>query len=488
MGLIFGAGEQLSVFSRYKVALIAKVPAVEVKLAMPKILLIDDDPAFCLMLKAFLQRQQYEVEVAYTATEGLKKVRSSAFDLILTDFRLPDKDGIELLMQIKVLDGVTPVILMTTYADIRTAVKAIKMGAYEYITKPINPDETLLLVQSALQKKTGEEPKEPAVVDAQFVHGQSKQASQIEEFIALVAPTNLSVIIEGESGTGKEYVARTIHQNSKRYNKPFVAIDCGTLSRELAGSELFGYVKGAFTGAEQDKKGQFEAAEGGTLFLDEVGNLPYEVQVKLLRALQERKVRKLGSTTDQDVDVRVIAATNEDLVQALSNGQFREDLYHRLNEFKMVIAPLRERDGDVVLFARHFLRQANEELEKSIEGFDATAEEALLKYSWPGNLRELKNVVKRAVLLTKSAYITTEVLPAEVVKYKPKSSAPSAQAAQPQATAEETDLRSINERNEREMILKMLEKVKYNKAKAARLLNIDRKTLYNKLKLYNIEA
>ncbi|OKL40942.1 sigma-54-dependent transcriptional regulator [Pontibacter flavimaris] len=455
---------------------------------MPKILLIDDDPAFCLMLRGFLQRQQYEVATAYTANDGLRQLKAQSFDLILTDFRLPDKDGLELLTQIRVLTQEVPVILMTTYADIRTAVRAIKMGAFEYITKPINPDETLLVIKNALAKKA--EPKQEAAIQAgslQFVRGQSAQAEQIEEFISLVAPTNLSVIIEGESGTGKEYVARMIHQQSKRHNKPFVAIDCGALSKELAGSELFGYVRGAFTGAQKDKEGQFEAAEGGTLFLDEIGNLPYEVQVKLLRALQERKVRKLGSTTDQDVDVRVLAATNEDLVQAVANGQFREDLYHRLNEFKINIPALRERDGDVVLFADHFLQQANHELEKQVEGFDVAAEEALLKYNWPGNLRELKNVVKRAVLLAKSKFVTLQELPQEIVNYAP---APAQQASVSYTSAVdpmETDLKSINERNEREMIMAMLERVKYNKSKAARLLNIDRKTLYNKLKLYNIE-
>ncbi|WP_276498570.1 sigma-54-dependent transcriptional regulator [Pontibacter litorisediminis] len=456
---------------------------------MPTILLIDDDPAFCLMLRGFLQRQQYKVETAYTANDGLRQLKSQDFDLILTDFRLPDKDGLELLTQIRVLTQEVPVILMTTYADIRTAVKAIKMGAFEYITKPINPDETLLVIKNALSKKA--EPKQEAAASPtdslQFVRGRSEQAEKIEEFITLVAPTNLSVIIEGESGTGKEYVARMIHQQSKRHNKPFIAIDCGALSKELAGSELFGYVKGAFTGALKDKEGQFEAAEGGTLFLDEIGNLPYEVQVKLLRALQERKVRKLGSTTDQDVDVRVLAATNEDLVQAVSNGQFREDLYHRLNEFKINIPALRERDGDVVLFADHFLQQANRELEKQVEGFDAAAEEALLKYSWPGNLRELKNVVKRAVLLAKSEFVTLQELPHEIVSYTPAPQQPAAVSYTSAADPMETDLKSINERNEREMILAMLERVKYNKSKAARLLNIDRKTLYNKLKLYNIE-
>ncbi len=453
---------------------------------MPKILLIDDDPAFILMLKAFLQRQEYEVETAFTAIEGLNQVKSSHPDLILTDFRLPDKDGLELLKQIKIISAETPVILMTTYADIQTAVKAIKMGALEYLTKPINPDETLLLVRSALHKKE-QLPLTEVSANAEYVHGQSLEATQIEEFIHLVAPTNLSVIIEGESGTGKEYVARTIHENSKRHNKPFAAIDCGTLSRELAGSELFGYVKGAFTGAVTDAKGMFEAANGGTLFLDEVGNLPYEVQVKLLRTLQERKVRKIGSTVDLDVDVRVIAATNEDLTQAITNGQFREDLYHRLNEFKIYIPALRERNGDVLLFANHFLQKANAELEKNVVGFSDATKKALLEYSWPGNLRELKNVIKRAVLLSKTDIITPQVLPPEVFDFKKETESVGADAGS-QVKLADTDLKSINERTEKEMIIKILEKVRYNKSKAARLLNIDRKTLYNKLKLYNIEA
>ncbi|WP_299817907.1 sigma-54 dependent transcriptional regulator [uncultured Pontibacter sp.] len=454
---------------------------------MPHILVIDDDPAFCLMLSAFLKRQQYQVQEAHSAEEGLKLLREHTFDLVLTDFRLPDKDGLELLSMIKVISPATPVILMTTYADIKTAVRAIKMGALEYLTKPINPDETLLLVQNALKKKAYAQPEQQPSANAEYVHGQSPESAQIEEFIQLVAPTNLSVIIEGESGTGKEYVARTIHENSKRRHKPFAAIDCGTLSRELAGSELFGYVKGAFTGALADQKGQFEAADGGTLFLDEIGNLPYEVQVKLLRALQERKIRKIGSTTDMDVNVRVIAATNEDLALAISKGQFREDLYHRLNEFKINIPPLRARNGDVLLFARHFLYHANQELEKNIIGFDTAAEEVLLNYSWPGNLRELKNVIKRAVLLTKADVITTQVLPPEVVNYVPVAKAADA-SINVLPDHVETDLKSITERNERELILKTLEQVRYNKSKAARLLKIDRKTLYNKLKIYDIDA
>ncbi|RAU84378.1 sigma-54-dependent transcriptional regulator [Pontibacter arcticus] len=460
---------------------------------MPKILLIDDDPAFCLMLRSFLQRQNYLVETAHTANDGLRLLKSVQFDLILTDFRLPDKDGLELLSMIKVLSEDLPVILMTHYADVRTAVRAIKMGAFEYITKPINPDETLLVIQNALRRKAAvatipDAETEPLNGAKKYVRGQSPQAEQIEEFISLVAPTNMSVIIEGESGTGKEYVARTMHQRSKRHDKPFIAIDCGALSKELAGSELFGYVKGAFTGAQKDKEGQFEAANGGTLFLDEVGNLPYEIQVKLLRALQERKVKKIGSTADLDVDVRVLAATNEDLVKAVSRGDFREDLYHRLNEFKINISPLRDRDGDALLFAAYFLQQANIELEKNVLGFSPEVEAVIERYNWPGNLRELKNVIRRAVLLAKTDKLTLQELPPEIVFTNPVLEAEV--APQESITVNHaivTDLKSITGQSEKELIIGMLEKVKYNKSRAARLLNIDRKTLYNKLKLYNIE-
>nr|WP_250428789.1 sigma-54 dependent transcriptional regulator [Pontibacter ruber] len=460
---------------------------------MPNLLLIDDDPTFCLMLSTFLQRQNFSVQTAYTAADGLKLLRENNFDLVLTDFRLPDKTGLELLEQIRIFTKEVPVILMTTYADIRTAVKAIKMGAFEYITKPINPDETLLTIKKALQKKETAVAGTVAVKSTtsngnhKFVTGKSPQAARIEEYIALIAPTNMSVIIEGESGTGKEYVAHKIHLNSKRHNKPYVAIDCGALSKELAASELFGYVKGAFTGALANKEGQFEAANGGTLFLDEIGNLSYEVQVQLLRAIQERKVRKVGSTSDLEVDVRIIAATNEDLVQAVSRGEFREDLYHRLNEFKINISALRERKPDIMLFAEHFLQQANQELERNILGFDAAVAVVFERYSWPGNLRELKNVVKRAVLLAKTNLVTLDDLPYEIANYTPEPAVNGAQH-EAQEVIPVTDLRSAAERGEKELILSMLEKVKYNKSKAARLLNIDRKTLYNKMRLYNIEV
>ncbi|WP_114777521.1 sigma-54-dependent transcriptional regulator [Botryobacter ruber] len=458
---------------------------------MPHLLLIDDDSSFCLMLATFLRKQQYSVKTAYTAGEGLQLLKEEPFDLVLTDFRLPDRDGLELLSQIRVLSADVPVILMTHYADIRTAVKAIKMGAFEYITKPLNPDETLLTIQKALQKKSSEPAataSRSAATGFAFVTGNSPQAAKLDEYIALVAPTNMSVIIEGESGTGKEYVARRIHLRSKRSDKPFVAIDCGALSKELAGSELFGYVKGAFTGAMGNKEGQFEAANGGTLFLDEIGNLPYEVQVQLLRAIQERKVKKIGSTTDLDVDVRIIAATNEDLVQAVSRGEFREDLYHRLNEFKINVPPLRNRGADILLFANHFLEQANHELNRNITGFALAVSDAFERYNWPGNLREMKNVVKRAVLLAKTDKVTLEELPSEIANATEAPVAATtptpAEAPAPQAT----DLRSTVEQSEREQIIAVLERVKYNKSRAARLLNIDRKTLYNKIKLYGIDA
>ncbi len=441
------------------------------------------------MLSTFLQRQQYAVQIASSASEGLKLVKTGKFNLVLTDFRLPDKDGLELLSLIRVFSADLPVILMTHYADIRTAVKAIKMGAFEYITKPVNPDETLLIIQKALSGETAarEVPTEGAPISSGFIYGNSSQSIQLDEHIALIAPTGMSVLIEGESGTGKEYVSRRIHDGSKRSDKPFVAIDCGALSKELAGSELFGYLKGAFTGAMTDKAGQFEAANGGTLFLDEIGNLPYEVQVKLLRALQERVIRKIGGTSDIEVDVRIIAATNEDLLQAVSRGEFREDLYHRLNEFKLNIAPLRNRKTDILLYAEHFLQLANCELEKKVAGFDEQVKAAFERYLWPGNLRELKNVVRRAVLLTKTDLVTLESLPLEIAFFIPEPTAIVAEADATLVALPATDLRGVTERSEKELILQTLEMVRYNKAKAARLLNIDRKTLYNKLKLYKIE-
>ena len=290
----------------------------------------------------------------------------------------------------------------------------------------------------------------------------------------LVAPTNMSVLITGESGTGKEYAARFIHANSKRKARPFVAVDCGVLSRELAASELFGHAKGAFTSAVSDKKGVFETAEGGTVFLDEIGNLPYDVQVQLLRAIQERVIRPVGSVRETAVDVRIIAATNENLLEAIRENKFRGDLFHRLDEFTVQIPPLRERKEDIPAFAESFLQDANRELEKQVEGFDAETAAWMNRYKWPGNLRQMRNAIKRAVLFCKGRIVTIADLPEELTADAESMPEPPASPL----------LRKVNEK---EQILDALRRARNNKSEAARLLEIDRKTLYNKLKLYGIE-
>lgn len=465
----------------------------------PSVLIIDDDPTFCLMLKSFLTKKEFAAETAFSGTEAINQVSKNDFDVVLSDFRLPDTDGLALLEEIRDLKPGTPVIIMTSYADIRIAVKAMKIGAYEYVTKPVNPDEILLIIRNALNREKEREAmpapvpktksdsgaKKPTVKNGlEYVAGESAVARRIMEYIDVVAPTNLSVIIHGESGTGKEYVAKMIHQKSNRAHKPFVSIDCGALSKELAASELFGHIKGSFTGAIADKTGQFVFAEGGTLFLDEIGNLTYEIQVQLLRAIQERRIRKIGSNQDVEVDVRIIVATNEDLQEAVKKGNFREDLYHRLNEFKIIVPALRERGEDIHIFADHFLQLANVELNKQVEGFDAEVTAIFNRYSWPGNLRELRNVVRRAVLLTGGTHVKKETLPHEIVFEE--RTAPAKTSYETPRTEQPSDLKSLAEKTERELIINTLIKVNYNKSKAANLLKIDRKTLYNKMKLYKI--
>lgn len=458
---------------------------------MAKVLIVDDDPMFRIMLRTFLLKNNYDLAEASNGRECLKKIKAERFDIVLTDLRLPDTTGLELLKEIRDSEknAQVPVILMTSFGDIKSAVKAMKLGAYEYVTKPVNPDEILMNIKGAL-RRSPQQAQEPVEAEAEgafkefeYVEGKTEEAQRIRAFMSLVAPTRMSVLIQGESGTGKEYVAKMIHQQSKRKDKPFVAVDCGTLSKDLAGSELFGHVKGAFTGAVQDKKGQFHEADGGTLFLDEVGNLPYEVQVKLLRALQERKVRPIGSNTDQEINVRIIAATNEDLQTAVDEGRFREDLYHRLNEFSISVTPLRERKDDIITFAEYFLMQANIELEKNIRGFTSETLTVFLKYSWPGNLRELKNIVRRSTLLAQDDNIDIVDLPEDLVRQAHKMEENGVKNHH-----NHTNIKAVHEKNEKELIKQALIQTNYNKSKAARILNIDRKTLYNKLKLYSIEV
>lgn len=444
-----------------------------------KILVIDDDTAFCVMLKTFLQKKGFDVTNAFNGQEAEEEINKQVFDVVLTDLRLPDSDGLKILKLVKETSLDTQVILMTGYTDIKTAVDAIKTGAFDYVGKPINPDEILHTIGQALNRKNSKETfpakskekKAPAPSSLSFVKGISGDSLRLHEHVELVAPTNMSVLIMGDSGTGKEYIAQSIHLLSKRALKPFIAVDCGAIPKELASSEFFGHIKGSFTGAVNDKTGHFEAANGGTLFLDEVGNLSYEVQVQLLRALQERKIKPVGSNNEIQVDIRVIAATNEDLNEAVKRSDFREDLYHRLNEFSIKAPRLAERKQDIMIFANHFLAQANEDLEKEVEGFDHDVTNLFKNYDWPGNLREMKNIIKRSVLLTKSNLIHLDVLPNEMQE----------------ASNEGSSLSGYAKADEEQAIRQALEKTNFNKSKAAILLNIDRKTLYNKLKLYNID-
>lgn len=454
-----------------------------------QILLIEDDLTFSKILTNFLQKNGYSVDPYPNVKEGMKAFQKNSYQLVLTDFRLPDQTGMDVLATVKQKQPYLPVILMTGFSDIRTAVKAMKMGAYEYIVKPINPDELLLNIEQSLENNTPPSRSQPRAPKASstsgfsYVKGKSRLAHQIYEQVELVAPTNMSVIVLGESGTGKEYVSRLVHQLSARADKNFVAIDCGALSNDLAASELFGHQKGAFTGALQDKVGHFEEANGGTIFLDEVGNLSYEVQVKLLRAIQERKIKRLGSNQDIDIDVRIITATNDDLMQSVKKGSFREDLYHRLNEFSIKIPPLRDRKEDIALYSRYFREKSNDELNKEVEDFDAEVSKIFEDYYWPGNLRELKNIVKRSVLLAKRPIIEINCLPAELIaEVKSHNRGPQ------HRPTNDSDLKRINEETEKELIIKTLVEVRYNKSKAAKLLNIDRKTLYNKIEKYNIQA
>ena len=453
-----------------------------------KILVVDDDTTFLLMLQSFLAKKGYDIEIISNPQKAIALLDQTKFDLILSDYRMPEMDGMEFLQSIRMKGIETPLILITSYGDIKLAVKAIKHGASDYLTKPVNPDELLALVQNALNAPPSDGPgmqlietrstETPASFAEEMYHGNSAATKRINEHISLVAPTEMTVLIEGESGTGKEFIARRIHEASNRSSEKFVAIDCGSLTNELAASELFGHIKGSFTGAARDREGQFEVANGGTLFLDEIGNLSYDIQMKLLRAIQERLIRRVGGSNDIPVNVRIVAATNENLNLAIKNGDFRKDLYHRLNEFKIEVSPLNAREEEIIPFGLHFLKQANDEFGKQIKGFDEECEQLLRQYNWPGNLRELRNVVRRAALLCSGKLVSKSNLPGEVFTYDPNFA--------PSEGKSGTDLKALESSLERQKIVEALEKVQYNKTKAARLLNIDRKTLYNKIKSYGL--
>jgi two-component system, NtrC family, response regulator HydG len=464
-------------------------------LDMLRLLIIDDDKDICLVLSKFLTKNNYEVDVAHRGDEGLKLLRTHDYTLILCDYRLPDFTGVEMLRKIKLLQPTVAVIIITGYSDVRTAVETFRYGANDYVTKPLYPDELLLTIKETISKNDKRNSVEAEVASPEirknkvnsgpldFIVGKSVQSQTVQRYIELIAPSDMSVILNGETGTGKEFVAQSIHRHSKRSSYPFVAIDCGALPKELAGSELFGHIKGAFTGAVSDKQGSFEIANGGTILLDEIGNLTYENQIKLLRVIQERRIKRIGATKDIPIDVRIIAATNEDLTKSVKEGRFREDLYHRLNEFKIQLSPLRERKEDILIFANFFLEKANQALHKSVKAFSPEVLTQITNYFWYGNLRELNNVIRRAVLLTVGDEVQSDSLPQEIIQAHSSLIVP----------ADMMDdsiglLKSIAGSAERQAIIDVLEKVNYNKSKAAELLKIDRKTLYNKLKLYNIHA
>lgn len=451
---------------------------------MKSILIVEDDITYGMMLKTWLGKKGFQVSSVSSISRAQKHIEAETVDLILSDLRLPDRDGIDLLKWLGEHSLHIPLIIMTGYADIQSAVQAIKLGACDYIAKPVNPDELLKKMDEAL-KPSSAAPQQAvhssgtdkafatdSTVDASsdYLEGESDAAKQLYNYVNLVSPTNMSVLINGASGTGKEYVAQRIHKLSRRARQPFIAIDCGAIPKELAASEFFGHVKGSFTGALTDKTGAFAAANGGTIFLDEIGNLSYEVQIQLLRALQERKIRPIGSNKEIQVDVRLVSATNENLEQAIEKGTFREDLYHRINEFTLRMPQLKDRREDILLFANFFLDQANRELDKHLIGFDEKASKALLEYQWPGNLRQMKNIVRRATLLAQDKFITLNELSELQNQATPSAGMP---------------LR--NEEAEKQQIIEALKQTGYNKSRAAQLLGIDRKTLYNKLKLYGIE-
>ena len=439
---------------------------------MLSILIVEDDITFSLMLTTWLGKKGFVVRSSSSVSDAKRRLGEEAFDLVISDLRLPDSDGIDLLKWLKSTHPSLPLIMMTSYAEIQTAVQAMKLGAADYIAKPLNPDELLGKIRELahMEEKAPARVPVPSAPDL-YIEGQSQAARQLYEHVRLVAPTDMSVLVTGASGTGKEYIARRIHEQSNRSKAPFVAVDCGAIPKELAASEFFGHVKGSFTGAIENKTGAFVAAQGGTIFLDEIGNLTYEVQVQLLRALQERKVKPIGSNQEIAINVRLISATNENLRQAIEKGDFREDLYHRINEFTIRIPDLKERKEDLLLFANHFLDLANSELQKDIIGFDNDTMQLFQSYSWPGNLRQMKNVIKYATLLATGRYITRKELPEELTEN----------------LLSHANIQLKNVEHERDLIRKALQECGNNKTRAAQLLGIDRKTLYNKLKIYQLD-
>jgi DNA-binding NtrC family response regulator len=436
---------------------------------MKRILIVDDHKDFRDSLAIFLKDENYETITTSTGKNAINLISLTDFDLVLLDLKLPHMDGIATLQKIKSIKKDLPVIIITAYGDIGSAVEAIKLGASDYITKPFDNEELLIRI-----KKVIDSSKLSTLKQKEILIGNSPQIKKIINEINQVAQTDMTVMIQGESGTGKEVIARLIHNKSKRAEGPFVPFNCGAIPESLLESELFGYEKGAFTGADKRKLGYFEMADGGTLFLDEIGNMPISQQAKLLRCIEEKAIQHLGGNELIPVDVRIIVATNVDLKNAIEEGKFRDDLYHRIREFVIYVPPLRERIEDIEVLADYFRQISNQELKKNVEKISPRALNILKSYNWPGNVRELKNVIKQAVLLADKV-IEPYHLQIEIEE----------------SIEDSLKLKKIikqTTRNiEKKMIINALKQAKYNKKKAAEILGINRSVLYEKIKKYNIE-
>jgi len=445
--------------------------------APAQILVIDDDKALRDACYQILSRQGYQVELATGARQGLTLLERMSFDAILLDLVMPDLDGLEALKKVRALDPDVEVIIITGYGTIQSAVECIKAGAFHFLSKPFVPDDLRNLVTRALEKRRLDlenlylRQELKAKDDRRVLVYESEPMVRIMDMVARVAPADSTVLITGESGTGKGLVAQKLHQLSQRARRPFITVDCGTLVETLFESELFGHVKGSFTGADANKIGKFELAQNGTLFFDEISNIGLEVQAKLLRAVEERKISKVGSHRVITVDVRIVAATNKDLARAIKDGTFREDLFYRLNVVLIQMPPLRERKSDIPLLVQHFLEKYNTRLRKDIRGISPEALDLLVRHDWPGNVRELENTVERLMVLSNGPYLE----PADL-------------AFAGTILTSHTDAAAVSLKDlERNHILHILQSCDGHKSEAARALGIDRKTLREKLKRYNIE-
>ncbi|MDA8125141.1 MAG: sigma-54 dependent transcriptional regulator [Deltaproteobacteria bacterium] len=446
-----------------------------------RILVVDDDLSMRVVLEAMLKKEGYAVSTAADGMAALKILAAENIAVVATDLKMPRLDGMGLLERIMRDDPSLPVILLTAYGTVATAVDALKKGAFDYITKPFERDELKAVILKAVKTRMMSEKEieaEPGEADPYRIVGTSRPLAEIQEIIRKVSPTTTAVLITGETGTGKELIARAIHRQSTRSDQPFIKINCAAIAENLVESELFGYEKGAFTGAVTAKPGRFELAHKGTLFLDEVGEIPREMQAKLLQAIQDQSFERVGGLKTLSVDVRLIAATNRNLLQRVEEGKFREDLYYRLNVFPIHIPPLRDRTEDILPLTGHFIEKYNRKLERSVEGIDAEVQERLVAYPWPGNIRELEHLVERLVLLAEGPLLTMQFVPPEIALSTPE---PASSAEGQTETPGHDVLKSHMEEMERQIIARCLEECGGNVTRAAERLGLSRKGLQLKM-------